>query len=634
MRKALALAGTVALTGVAVAAGVPGGGPAAAATGLQAFGTCAGFLSYVKRHASRLVEPWGLPGVGGVVRLDTPASGAVGQDASASPALDYSTTNVQEAGVDEPDVVKTDGSRLFAVAGSTLYAVDASGAEPRLAGSVPLEASWDAQLLLHGDRLLVLSGGGGIIPLRGAAERLIAPFPVETVLTEIDVSDVAAMRITRTLTVEGALVAARAHGSTARIVVASSPVLPRLAGPVEPGPSAEKDARSHNLAVIAASGLRNWVPRYRLADRDRGTETVRRAVACRDIKRPRRFSGLGMLTVLTLDLDRGLEPVDSDAIFAGGEIAYASATGLYVATQRWIDWAGIEAADLLPPVVTTEIHAFDVSRPASTDYRASGRVQGYLLSQWSLSEHEGFLRVASTEEPVWWAGGAGRESESRVTVLEQRGGVLERVGEVTGLGRGERIYAVRFLGDVGYVVTFRQIDPLYVVDLADPSQPAVVGELELLGYSAYLHPIGDGLLLGVGQDATPEGRTLGTQVSVFDVSDPGQPTLVDRRPLAPGWSEAEYDHHAFLWWPASELVVVPVQAAIWDEATGEVRDLGGAVGLRAGAGGLSEVGRVTHPAGQIRRSVVVGDTLYTISEAGVLASELATLAERAWVPFA
>jgi hypothetical protein len=250
-----------------------------------------------------------------------------------------------------------------------------------------------------------------------------------------------------------------------------------------------------------------------------------------------------------------------------------------------------------------------------------------------MSEHEGFLRVASTDAPIWWDAPPPGEPESRVTVLEQAGGSLETVGEVTGLGRGERIFAVRFLGETGYVVTFRQVDPLYVVDLSDPTAPAVAGELELLGYSAYLHPIGAGLLLGVGQDATPEGQALGTQVSVFDVSDPGSPRLVDRRGLAPGWSEAEWDHHAFLWWAPTGLAVVPVTASVWDEATGQVLELGGAVGLHAGPDGLSEIGRVRHPAGQIRRSLVVGPLLYTISDAGLRSSDLGTLADRAWVPF-
>ena len=161
--------------------------------------------------------------------------------------------------------------------------------------------------------------------------------------------------------------------------------------------------------------------------------------------------------------------------------------------------------------MTTAIHKFDISSPLRTEYRGSGTVSGYLLSQWSLSEYRGVLRVVSTETPAWW--GNGRESESFLTTLRQRGGELVQAGRIGGLGKGERVYAVRFAGDVGYAVTFRQIDPLYTLDLAVPERPRVLGELKIPGYSAYLHPVGEDLLLGIGQDATDEGRPLGTQVS-------------------------------------------------------------------------------------------------------------------------
>ena len=193
-----------------------------------------------------------------------------------------------------------------------------------------------------------------------------------------------------------------------------------------------------------------------------------------------------------------------------------------------------------------------------------------------------------------------------------------RTGRVGGLGRGERIFAVRFEGDTGYVVTFRQIDPLYTLDLSDPAEPRVVGELELLGYSAYLHPLGDGLLLGVGQDATPEGRRAGAQVSVFDVSDLRRPVRLDHRALgAFSSSQVEFDPHAFLYWPATRLAVLPLTEE--------------AVGLRVGRR-IEAAGRVDHPGAPITRAVVLGGRLLTLSEAGLMSSDLDTLEQRAWLP--
>jgi uncharacterized secreted protein with C-terminal beta-propeller domain len=209
---------------------------------------------------------------------------------------------------------------------------------------------------------------------------------------------------------------------------------------------------------------------------------------------------------------------------------------------------------------------------------------------------------------------------------------------VGGLGKGERVYAVRFIGDKGYVVTFRQVDPLYTLDLSTPSRPAVLGELKIQGYSAYLHPLGDDLLLGVGQDATAEGRTLGTQLSLFDVADPRRPVRLRQHALGSSWSEAEWDHHAFLWWGPSRLAVLPVMA-------NADKPFAGAVGFRVSRGGIDEVGRVAHAgetaggrSGQVQvmpvnRSLVVGDTLYTVSSAGVKAVSLGSFADRGWVAF-
>jgi uncharacterized secreted protein with C-terminal beta-propeller domain len=145
---------------------------------------------------------------------------------------------------------------------------------------------------------------------------------------------------------------------------------------------------------------------------------------------------------------------------------------------------------------------------------------------------------------------------SAVTVLQLRAGRLVRVGHVGGLGAGETIRAVRFAGPAGYVVTFRQTDPLYTLDLSDPTHPVVAGQLKLLGYSAYLHPLGDGLLLGVGQDASADGAVQGVLVSLFDVADPAHPRLVDRVTVPGSWAGTEVDPHAFAY--AGDLALVPL----------------------------------------------------------------------------
>ena len=191
--------------------------------------------------------------------------------------------------------------------------------------------------------------------------------------------------------------------------------------------------------------------------------------------------------MLTVDLAKGLEPVDSVAVMTDGRIVYASPESLYVATERWADRPDPDKPMTDKNGVRTAIHKFDISSPLRTQYRGSGDVAGYLLSQWSLSEYKGVLRVVSTESPAWWVGPGQGESESFLTTLRSSGGALVQAGRIGGLGKGERVYAVRMIGDTGYVVTFRQIDPLYTVDLVDAGAPARARRAEdpgLLGVPA------------------------------------------------------------------------------------------------------------------------------------------------------
>jgi len=429
--------------------------------------------------------------------------------------------------------------------------------------------------------------------------------------------------------VDGAYLSARLVGASARVLISSTPRFPPVEGRVpKPGAAVEP-----NRAAVASSSLQNWLPSAVLVDRRTGRTSRRALVQCRAVLRPPVFSGLGLVTVLTIDLARGLPPVDSDAVMMGGGTTYASTNSLYVATQRWFP-VPLAGSGSPPAGMTTEIHKFGISKPDETEYRATGTVPGFLLNQWSMSEYRGNLRVATTELPLWWTAPPQQESQSLVSVLAERPGRLTEIGHVDGLGRGERVYAVRFVGEVGFVVTFRQIDPLYTIDLHDPAHPSVLGALEIRGYSAYLHPVGPDLLLGVGQDATEAGRVAGTQLSLFDISNLRKPTRLDAAPLGPGSSEAEYDPHAFLFWPAKELAVLPVQI------TSATSPFVGAFAFHVDRNGIRQLGRIIHPVADnqasvpVRRSIVVGARLFTISDQGIKATNLATLADIAWVPFA
>ncbi|HWB22820.1 MAG TPA: beta-propeller domain-containing protein [Gaiellaceae bacterium] len=629
---ALAAFGAAAMGGTARAA------TAAKSSRLVSFSSCPALLTYAKAHATPYVGPYGfgrpVTTSIGVAKSATATAAApysvpsLSTAASATDAttpvqgVDYSGTNVQEVGVDEPDSVKTDGKTLFAVEGNQLNAVDVSGPQPKLLDTLTLDNGWSHELLLSGTHLLVLSRGGyWVQPLPALSAQILPIIPSDSVITEIDVSNPSALTVMNTLTLDGAYVDARMVGSTVRIVSSSQmPLAVPFATPQSATTAGLAAAKATNRAAVASSKISAWLPSYRI-----GSGPARSVVQCRDIRRPVQFSGLGMLTVLTIDLSQGLTPVDSTAIMTDGRIVYASPTSLYVTTESWASRPDPSSPTDAPSSVTTTINKFDISSPTKTVYMGSGTVQGYLLDQWSMSEFQGVLRVVSTDAPAWW--GSSGDTQSYLTTLGQGNGGLVQLGRVGGLGQGDRVYAVRFVGNAGYVVTFKQVDPLYTLDLSDPANPKVVGEVTLPGYSSYLHPIGNDLLLGIGQDVdTATNEPTGTQVSLFDVSDLAHPTRLFHDSLGQGWSEAESDHHAFLYWAPTGLVVVPFgqqAVAMHVSRSAGITELGRIVQTQANQSSLPT----------IDRSVVVGSSLLTVSSAGVASNGLTSLASLGWAPF-
>ena len=542
---------------------------------MENFDDCDALLAHIRAEALSRVGPYGLDGnrfgpVFGARAATEEADFAVAESAAAAPAAvsgddggaggaggpDFSGTNVQVIGVDEPDIVKTDGRRIITVRNGTLTVIDITGAEPTVTGRVLLGERWGGELLLHGDRVLVINNHYGTIqPL--AADARIGGYSRDIVIIDEILLD-GTPRRGRSLHTEGRYVSSRSIDGTARVVIVSYPselgfVYPR-------NPKGEPLATYANRKVVAESVLEDWLPDYRVVSSEGTVTEEGQILACDRVYVPSQFSGFGSLAVLTFDLNESLTLGDGASTFAAGETIYASHQNLYVATNTWLPQPFFDNDDWLRDIdnrFRTSIHKFSLPPGGPAVYEASGSVKGHLLNQFSLHEHDGHLFVAVTNGSPW---SANRQSESLIFALEQNGEVLAVVGSVGDMGRGERIYSVRYIGDRAYVVTFRQVDPLYVVDLADPTQPAVLGELKIPGYSAYLHPVGDGLLVGIGADADEDGRIQGFKASLFDVSDPAKPAEIDTWTLADAQSSVEWDHRAFLWWAPENLMVVPVSS--------------------------------------------------------------------------
>jgi uncharacterized secreted protein with C-terminal beta-propeller domain len=588
---------------------------------LVAFRSCDAALQALRDHAAASVTAWGLPGRGvvygptvgigpGVVAGRTPvdavpssaagnsAAGAAGSAVDAA-APDHSTTNDQEAGADEPDIVKTDGSRLVAVSGGILRVVGAT--TRKVTGTLDLRSyagADGAELLLSGDRVLVLLGGPAAYPVYGPAMGSRAPTGASSTFLLVDVS--AAPRIVSTLRVDGSYVDARLIAGRARVVVDSTPRLFLPTGVAGPD-SARLGA---NQSAIRTAPLSAWRPTFQTTVA--GVPGAQRSVPCERISHPARYRGDALVTVYTLDPASTLENPEPVSIAADGATVYASTTSLYVASSDGAD---------------TELHRFAVATPARPRYVGSGRVPGRLLNSYSMSEYAGTLRVVATGQ-----------SSDATSLYVLDAATLRRRGEVDGLGVGEQLHAVRFLGPLAYVVTFRSVDPLFVLDLRDPDHPHRAGELTLPGYSDYLHPTDEGRLLGVGQDVDAQQRVAGVQVSLFDVSRPGEPRRLAVLTRRAATSETPIDPHAFLYWPAARTAVVPLTS--WTPG-----ESGAVLVLHVGRDDLRAVGTLRNPGGGadgagIVRTLVIGRDLWTMSGAGLQVSDLASLDRRGWIDFA
>ncbi|MGH8894254.1 MAG: beta-propeller domain-containing protein [Actinomycetes bacterium] len=640
-RRQSLLAGTVTAAVVAGLGAVqllPGAAPTARADGLVGYDDCAELLAHYRGELRRSATAYGFGYGGGFGALsDTAVSATAGAAERSSAGADAvgsgpTGTNVQEQGVDEPDMAKLQDGRLVVLTGKRIRVLSAE-AQPRLLGSLRIsgEQSYGGELLLDGQRAVALVPGFRPAPNPQessssgdvAVDRSMIYYP-GTPTTRVLLLDLSGdqPRLVEESTFDAQYVSARLVDGTLRLVTTTRPQ--PIA--VYPGGSTwfdEQAALAANQRRADDASLAEVLPQVLRTAAD-GTVLERgNAVDCRRTYHARTNRGAGTLLVTTLRPADGLAPTDTTAVTTDGDIVHASVDRLYVATSRWGTVGPVMPLDATRGTrtaasvdeVSTELHGFDTSSATGTRYLGSGSVPGYVLGRWALSSYDGALRVATTRQPPWDSERAG-DTSSMVVKLVERDGRLVETGRVAGLGRTEQIRAVRYFGDIAAVVTFRQTDPLYLLDLS--GDPKVLGELKIPGFSTYLHPLGDGKLLGLGQEATKTGRVTGVQVSVFDVSDLSAPAQVDRLQLGEGWSPALDDSRAFSYDPDRRLATFAFSS--YTEVNGESSD---AVGISVGDDGtLREVGRLDMGLQAWAGRVLLDDDhVYAVSDSGVVAGD-------------
>ena len=529
-------------------------------------------------------------------------------------APDHSQTNVQEAGVDEADLVKTDGNYIYLLHGRELVIVDSWPAdELSVVSRTELEGT-PLSMFLYGERLAVLSctwttwdlwdqqgralaADGAMGPLGGPSLGLPVYCKPKLVFTVLDVSDRGAPEVLEQTSLDGTLVAARAIDGRVYLVV-------RDRG-LDVWPMPVRDAQTGQWAYETeaqfrqrlAQELPDKLPEYATAGPGGQVVQGGSLLELPHVYVPGGVSHGPSLFVVNFDItDEQVGPDGSTSVVGLDGAVYASAESLYIVARQWSpprEWNG-------GPVST--IYKFELDG-AEVPLVAKGAVPGTVLNQFSMDEEDGYFRIATLTR-------TDGVNASNIFILGQDGRSLEVAGSITGLALGERIRSVRFLDDKGFVVTFRRVDPLFALDLSDPFEPLLMGELKVPGFSSYLHPVEGDHLIGMGRDATLDGRVRGLKLSLFDVADLADPVQTDVYLLSAGrgwsFSPAERDHHAFSYFPADGVLAVPVHRmgpeGGWSVEVFEV-DL---------EEGFTYLGGIAHE-GPVRRSLRIGEYLYSIS---------------------
>lgn len=528
---------------------------------------------------------------------------------------DYSGTNTQEQGVDEADIVKTDGEFLYLLSGSDLVIASAWPPEGLQEVSRTKLDGAPQSLYLLDDRVMVISSVYLAPPWAGGdALMVMRPwfwYKPQTQISVFDVSDRADPKLVEKTVLDGAVVDSRAVEERVYLVVSNSFPYPQPLPILLPGP----DPIVQVDTVESAAGYRtrvetDWdaeMPDYTTTTYGPGGETTFSDALAQppDIYVPSRPQGTDLLSVVLFDLGGGQPgPVATTTVAGADGTVYASLDSLYVASHSWsLPWLRSSEVEM------AGVYKFGLGTD-SVPLEATGAVPGWVLNQFSMDEEADYLRIATTS----WRG----DLANNVFVLGQTGDQLNIVGSLTDLGLGERLYAARFLGDRGFLVTFRVVDPLFTLDLSDPRAPRLVGELQIPGYSSYLHPVGEDYLIGLGRYADPAtGQVQGVQLALFDVSDLANPTRVAEYQFGDNvwgsFSEAEWDHHAFSYFPEQEVLAIPA----WTDSS--------AGGLQVfevtPEDGFVFLGAVDHDT-PVHRSLRIGDYLYSISDTTVKVTEL------------
>jgi uncharacterized secreted protein with C-terminal beta-propeller domain len=524
-------------------------------------------------------------------------------------SIGYSPTNIQVAGVDEADIVKTDGVYIYLVSGNRTIIVKAYPPEQaQVLSEIELEGTVIG-IFINGDRLVVFEDETPYYPyydhhpMAVVRESYIGYISPKTLIKVYDVSDRENPRLQREISADGQYVSSRMVGNYTYVVINE--------------PAYEQDDEL-NLPKIYFGGNETEIPAT--------------AIYYSDVS-DYYYMYTTIIAINTQNDDQ--EPTYETILLGASSNLYVSPDNIYLTFPVWGEGVGDSER--------TSIHRIQIAG-AEIKPVASGEVPGMVLNQFSMDEYEGYFRVATTTHEG--------TSRNNVYTLNM---ALNITGSLENLAPGETIYSARFMGQRGYLVTFKQVDPLFVIDLSDPRHPEELGYLKVTGYSDYLHPYDENHLIGIGKETTDAGEFAwyqGVKISLFDVSDVGNPREISKYEIGDRGTDSPvlWDHKAFLFDKSRNLLVIPVLVAEVDVsdypegvpswAHGEPVWQGAYAFNVSVDQGIQLKGRITHiesPAEleegyyysyspfSIERSLYIDDVLYTISDAKIKMNSLENL---------
>ena len=610
--------------------------------GLPAVGSYDQLKKLLKTTETSIMYKYGVPALQSVV----PPQNVSLETAAAAPdsSSDYSTTNTQVQGVDEADIVKSDGTYLYQATNAEVRIIKAFPADQlKVESRITYENGLFQPLEMYVDekRLVVIGQATEVssAPSPASSDPSVQAYKIgipwypekQTVKALVyDLSDKKHPQLTRQVEVEGQYLSSRKIGAslymTANSYVNTYRILQEQ-GEI-PGPIYRDSVQGDGYKTIPYSDIRYF---------------------------PERIQP-DYLMVAGVNLDDPQQKMSMNTYLGAGENIYASKENLYVAVTEYKAAAlPTQSKESFAPEImvvpaneiSTNVYRFAMDHGTLT-YSGKGAVPGRILNQFSLDEYDGYLRVATTNGEMWRTDEY--TSKNNLYVLDDK---LSIYGKLEGIAPGERIYSVRFMGERAYMVTFKNVDPLFVMDLTKPKTPTILGALKIPGYSDYLHPYDENHIIGFGKEAESDKDMAyyqGMKVALFDVSDVSHPkekfkTVIGDRGTN---SELLYNHKALLFSKEKDLLAFPVTVYEWtpeQKSANNIRDYGqftfqGAYVYHLTLQkGFTLTNRITHldeqdmkKAGDgwyeseknINRILTIDDTIYTVSNSYVKAHQLST----------